>query len=45
MTAAVADTGDLGAVPSRYTGTTTPTLALKAVDTPGYRNVVAEAVA
>ena len=46
MTTVVADTGDLGAVArlKPVDCTTTPTIALKAIDDPEYRNVVEEAL-
>jgi hypothetical protein len=44
---AIADTGDLGAVPrlKPVDCTTNPAIVLKAVETPGYKDVVAEALA
>jgi transaldolase len=47
MTTVVADTGDLGAVTrlKPVDCTTNPTIVLKAVDTPEYRDVVDEALA
>ena len=47
MTTVVADTGDLGVVPRLrpVDCTTNPTIVVKAADTPGYRDVVAEASA
>lgn len=47
MTTIVADTGDLGAVArlKPVDCTTNPTIVLKAIDTPEYRDVVDEALA
>jgi transaldolase len=47
MTTVVADTGDLGAVArlKPVDCTTNPTIVLKAVDAPDYRDVVDEALA
>ena len=46
MTTIVADTGDLGAVArlKPVDCTTNPTIVLKAIDTPEYRDVVDEAL-